>query len=279
MENEFIAKRNNTDLNLYQFGREDCNAGHDYGPSVRDHFLIHFILKGKGIFEDGYKLHQLKKGQGFLIFPGKVTYYQADRVNPWSYLWVGFHGLKAELYMQNCGLTEDNPVFALKNSRKIVKCLQNMIEAKKSGSLKEARLTGLLYLFISYLIEELSTEQHKNEKKSVGQEHISKAIDFISKNFSRKISVSDISDFLGLHRSYLYTIFKNKLDMSPQDYLIKYRINRACRLMENHQLTIGDIARSVGYRDPFVFSRIFKKKMGISPSKYRNSRRLFKEDG
>jgi AraC-like DNA-binding protein len=74
---------------------------------------------------------------------------------------------------------------------------------------------------------------------------------------------------VGLNKNYFSTFFKENIGMTPQQYIIKYRINKACELMENKGLTIGDISRSVGYEDTLGFSKIFKKEKGMSPKKYR----------
>ena len=57
--------------------------------------------------------------------------------------------------------------------------------------------------------------------------------------------------------------------MSPQQYLISYRMEKACRLLDETDLKISDVARSVGYEDEFMFTRMFKNKKGISPSEYK----------
>jgi AraC-like DNA-binding protein len=64
-------------------------------------------------------------------------------------------------------------------------------------------------------------------------------------------------------------IFKKYFNLTPQDFLINFRIEKACSLMQNPELTIGDISRSVGYNDQMLFSRVFKKIKGIPPSRYR----------
>jgi transcriptional regulator GlxA family with amidase domain len=61
------------------------------------------------------------------------------------------------------------------------------------------------------------------------------------------------------------------LKTSPQEYLINFRIEKACELMQANLLSIGDIARSVGYDDPLTFSKVFRKLKGVSPSKFRSS--------
>ena len=74
---------NFVDLGLYQFGREDCAPAHSFGPAIRNHFLFHYILSGKGtlMWQDGKgkeNITHLKAGQGFLISPGQITTYVAD---------------------------------------------------------------------------------------------------------------------------------------------------------------------------------------------------------
>ena len=74
-----------------------------------------------------------------------------------------------------------------------------------------------------------------------------------------------ISANLSLDRKYFSKIFKKELQMSPNEYLINYRLSRACELMETTTLTIAEIAATVGYDNQFSFSRVFKKYKQISP--------------
>ena len=91
---------NFVDLGLYQFGREYCEPAHSYGPAIRNHYLFHYILSGKGTFmwQDGKRRENkavLKAGQGFLISPGQITTYVADDRIPWEYCWLEFDGLRS----------------------------------------------------------------------------------------------------------------------------------------------------------------------------------------
>ena len=81
--------------------------------------------------------------------------------------------------------------------------------------------------------------------------------------------IQEISDHLGINRSYLHRIFKASTDSSLQNYLLDRRIHHACILLQDTELTIQVIAHSVGYPDPLNFSRIFHQKIGMSPSGYR----------
>ena len=266
-----IHRLNHTDLNMYQCGTELCEPCHYYGPAVRDHFLVHYIHSGRGRFCIGDSVFNLQKGQGFLIFPDVVTYYEADAEDPWHYSWVGFHGLKAESYLQQAGLTADQPVFTCDSEEFVSSCFTHMIEARALQEGREIRLLGYLYVFLSQLIEQHGKTRVSLQTGTRKEIYVQKAIEYIEMNYSRKMSISDLSRHIGLDRSYLGSIFKEQLDTSPQDYLINFRMNKACELMKNNVLTIGDISRSIGYDDPLLFSKVFKKHLGVPPREYRKN--------
>lgn len=75
----------NIDAMIYTCGYEDCAPGHSYGPVLRNGYLIHYILKGQGIYKARGKIFRLGPGDAFLICPGELIYYQADMKEPWSY--------------------------------------------------------------------------------------------------------------------------------------------------------------------------------------------------
>lgn len=109
--NIVLGQSNQMDLCLLHFGQEDCSPGHVYGPSVREHYVVHYIIKGSGTFRVDGKNYQLKENQGFLISPQCTVYYQADLENPWVYDWVGFNGIKAGKYLSSIGLNQHQPIF------------------------------------------------------------------------------------------------------------------------------------------------------------------------
>ena len=98
-----------------------------------------------------------------------------------------------------------------------------------------------------------------------------KAVQFIQYNYSRSIDVADIASHVGVSRSHLYRVFMRHLGVSPNEYLIRFRINEACSLLRKKRFSIGEISYSVGFQDQLYFSRQFKKLKGVSPSKYLES--------
>lgn len=267
LEKIYIDEPKHTDMNMYRCGIEDCKGGHFWGPAVRDHYIIHYILGGRGSFTVADNTYTLGKNDGFLICPDTIVHYQADMEEPWSYAWVGFHGFKAAAYLKQAGLDNHNPVFRYERDDFLRDCLMRMIGTKQLSKGKEIRLLGLLYEFLSQLVE--TAETNLTEKNNTKEEYVKKALEYIRMNYSRNISVAEIARNVGLDRSYLYSLFNIFVNASPQEYLINFRMEKACDLMRTASLTIGGIARSVGYDDPLMFSKAFKKVKGLSPREFR----------
>lgn len=260
------------ELDMYHCGIEDCEPSHSFGPAIRDHFLIHYIFSGKGIFQVGDKVYRLSRNQGFLICPNIITFYEADHLEPWTYSWIGFQGYKAEEYLRCAGLSQDNPIFTFADDNSLKPLFLEILQSCNLTRTKDIRLRGLLYIFLSELINNAPKVHVSDSAENRKRSYVDEAISFIQTNYSRPITVALIAKHVGLDRSYLSSIFKATVGVPPQEFLITYRIDKACELMENPALSISDISRSVGYSHPLTFSKIFKRMKGVSPAKYRKYR-------
>ena len=83
---------NNIELSIFNCGIERCAPGQTWGPGIRDHYLIHLVLSGKGVFEVGGRTWEVSQGQLFFARPSQLIRYTADEQQPWEYSWVGFNG-------------------------------------------------------------------------------------------------------------------------------------------------------------------------------------------
>lgn len=268
MNDIHIEMRDSIELNVYHCGMEQCESCHSFGPAVRDHYLIHYVLDGNGTFRTSEATYKLGASEGFLICPGQVTYYEADKDTPWVYAWVGFHGAKAQHYLRLAGLDQARPIFKTTDHETTSSLFRRMVEACALSRSREVRLRGHLYEFLSYLIE-AAPATLDNGGGSRAELYVQKAVEYIQLNYSEKLTVSQIARHIGLDRSYLCSLFKQALDSSPQDFIIRFRIGKARELMEDARLTISNIARSVGYEHPLTFSKTFRRVVGTSPSEYR----------
>lgn len=145
------------DLRLYQSGWEQCAPAHSFGPHVRDHFLFHYIISGKGFLErlseDGSdRQFFLRENQGFLIYPGQENTYAADRKHPWKYVWLEFDGLQAAQRLGKAGLDDAHPIYRPQNRLQGERIQNEMLYIANHPAASALHLTGHLWLFLDALI-------------------------------------------------------------------------------------------------------------------------------
>jgi AraC-like DNA-binding protein len=233
---------------------------------VRDYYKIHYIHSGKGVFRAGGQTYFLSRGQGFLICPDMLAFYRADDLDPWSYSWVAFNGMQVEYYLKRSHLSQTNPIFFSDQEEHIQNCFLEMFRANEQELNKELRMLGALYSFLSVVLDASPVSENNSDAKG---HYVGKALEFIEMNYARSISVEDIACDLRLSRKYVSKLFKESVGLSPQQYIVQYRMTRACTLLKDSQLAISEVAVSVGYADALLFSRMFRRVKGVSPSQFR----------
>ena len=244
---------------------------HSFGPAVKPHYLIHFVLSGKGIFRSRYKEYHLEAGYGFLIEPEELAFYQADEKDPWTYVWVGFAGTEAAHYLSAMGLSGRHPIFKSKHPEELYEVVKDMMEHNTFGMSNDLRRNGQLSIFLSILASDANVVE--NEENDRGNEYVRKAVSFIQSNYCNQIKVTDVADYVCINRSYLYTLFQNYMGMSPQQFLTAFRITKARELLESTDYSIESIALSCGYADALNFTKAFHAMKGMSPSAFRKQAR------
>lgn len=272
-----FPSENLVDLELYQFGREQCAPAHSFGPAARNHFLFHYVLSGAGtlIADDGSadeKTYRISGGQGFMIFPNRITTYIADRNEPWEYVWIEFDGLRVRTVLETSGLSREKPVYRAKFDDLREKMAEEMLYINANRNEPPLHLIGHLYMFIDYLSRSSAAAQPK-QCSPLREFYVHEAMVFIESRYHDDITVEDIAAACGLNRSYFGKIFKQSVGRSPQEFLLSYRMAKAAELLETTRLPVGEVGGMVGYANPLHFSRAFKNENGVSPKDWRNARR------
>jgi AraC-like DNA-binding protein len=99
---------------------------------------------------------------------------------------------------------------------------------------------------------------------------VSKSINFMKQNLKARLSVEDFADQQHLSLSHYSRLFRAKTGTSPNHYFNQLKIQKSCQYLYFSDLNIKEICSEVGFDDPYYFSRLFKKLMGMSPAKYKN---------
>lgn len=111
--------------------------------------------------------------------------------------------------------------------------------------------------------------------QSMSKRYVEETVKYLECHY-RKVKISDTAKYIGINRSYLSGIFKREMGMSPQKYLLDYRMKRGCELLVETTLPITDVAHAIGYENPLTYSKTFKNIFGVSPSFYRRMNTIYR---
>ena len=229
-----------------------------WGPGMRQHYIIHYVLSGEGYFKVNGKLYEIKAQESFIICPYTVVQYYANKENPWSFTWVNFES--HENNVEAFGFQTDNPVRRVQASESLERYFRSLQELDVWKKNKKEAL-GILHSILGLYQDEAASI------KTIEDERLERAVWLIEANYHRtEFSVELLCEMMGINRVTLFRLFKQKWNLSPCQYIINYRIEQAAHLLEMGN-NVTTTAISCGFSDPLYFSKVYKKKMGHSPSK------------
>ncbi|HIR89680.1 MAG TPA: AraC family transcriptional regulator [Candidatus Fimimorpha faecalis] len=262
-----------TEISLTVCGIERCTPDKYYGPCIRNDFHVHFILSGKGTLRVDNTYYNLHRGQIFLIPPDIETYYYSDPSDPWQYTWVSFTGTKAAFYLEKAGLSASSPIRdCYIKPEEFLAITEKILTYHELTISNELFRTAWLYEILALLVysqdKKLREDHYPVQYNYSPEVYVNAAVEYIHHNYSN-VCVSEIANYIGISRSYLTHIFKQKLQVSPQKYLLTYRLEQASHLLRSTNLSIQEVSEKVGYTNPLTFSKIFKNVYGLSPKNYR----------
>lgn len=262
------------DATLLFLGQDQCKSGYIYpGNNIRNNYVLHYIEKGSGLFASAnHQITKLHKGDCFLLPKNVACFYQADTVDPWKYSWIGLDGINVPTLLNQTQLGKNHYLRNVQGSNFFKEYQKIFQTALSSHSLNEDILIkSYIYKMFYFLNTEFSTKSKTVSPQS--NSLLRQSINYLEENFSDShCNINQLAQQLDVSRTYLYSIFKKYLGYSPQQFLLKMRIEKSKHLLKNSKDSVQSIAFQVGYKDEFTFSKAFKRYTGISPSLYRKSK-------
>ena len=254
------------DFIFLNIGNEYCAPGHFNGPKMRDMKIFHYIFSGKGIFECMGKTYHLSANQGFFIEQNVPIYYKADEEDPWHYGWIGIGGKQATSIFNKLFLTPQTPIYYAHPSADLYPAFKNCIYQCKVGTSND--IFAALFSYVAAL--EKNSVRQISSKQKFKPSYAEEAEQYILLNYhSNDVKIEKIADAVGINRRYLTRLFVAKFHCSPQQYLLRLRMERAKSFLQTTNYSVLTVANSVGYPSIDAFSKIYKSYFGCAPSQTR----------
>jgi len=230
-----------------------------------------YCYDGEGWIKLGNKTFTIKAGDAFLFPPNNAHSYGAAAERPWSIFWMHLSGNNTGELMEAVGLNKKGvPVHTVYSEERTA--LFDQIFKTLSKGFSIANLLYANLVLPNYLATFISPNSFNSlaPVPTAENNYINEAISYMQQHFDQKIEVDKISRHVGLSPTIFFRKFKMSTGYTPIAYLNFIKTQKAIQLIHTKQYTISEIGSKVGIDDPYYFSRLFKKQMGVSPKQYMN---------
>ncbi|WP_165452777.1 AraC family transcriptional regulator [Paenibacillus thalictri] len=253
-------------------GRMIAKPNYQSGPRQIRYYNVHFVLEGQVIYAVNGEQITLTKGDLFCLFPNKTFHYKVDPENPKLRMaWIGFDGEGTGSLLRYIGVTEQQPYLCGAALPDLPGTIRELLHIFRRLIINESQYLQFIS-FMYGLFSQLAAASEQN-KPTVNQlAWIQDSEKFMNLNYAEGITVQEVAKHVGLHRTHFSSMFSEKLGISPLQYLQRLRMRNGANLLTETDLSVTEIALSLGYPDLYSFTRAFRKYYGIAPTQFRNSR-------
>ena len=258
-----------SDFYFFNVGYEKCQSSHRFGPSLRDNYIVHFVISGKGRYTVNDTTHHLGVGDFFLIRPNELVDYEADAEDPWEYYWIGFSGTKVKEILHTNGIGAKDYIGQVGAQKELQGKFAYFMESDFFDDAKKLANQALFYDIFSFF-------KIHNENMEMGvrisrtKKYSEAFLLYVGNNYYREdLTIEEIAKSMYLHPAYFSQVIKEELGLTALKYLNLYRMNKASQLLKTTELSVEQIASAVGYQNRHSFTRAFKNRFQSSPTRYK----------
>jgi AraC-like DNA-binding protein len=240
-------------------------------PSGISQNILIYCVEGKGWLDLPTGNQPVGPNQ-YLIIPADMPHtYGADEKNPWTIYWFHFKGIQSSFFaslLSKQFKSFTNDTLFIEERLTIFDSMYKNFESGYS-------LDNLTYASISfqYFLGTLAfTEKFTTAHQAVEKDAVDISIEYMQNHLYMPVTLESLASIVNLSLSHYSSIFRKKTGYSPIVYFNHLKIQHACQFLQFTSLRINEISSKLGIEDPYYFSRLFSKVMGISPMDYRNKK-------
>lgn len=259
------------DLVFMAAGRQECKPSDSSGPKTCSYHMLHFVLKGKVHFYLGGQHYVIGAEQCFYVPEAMNTFYHSDPVDPCTYAWLNFTGDDASEVVRECGMSNVCPVASLPDVEHVWDLIGELLHCYDPTPANDMATRGFMQLIFAMLMRNPNAQSDEQEARESSSENelVQRAVAYVQECADEALNVQMIADALFISRGYLHQLFIKYLHITPQQFVINSKVQKASELLIKTSMPIAKIAELCGYHNQFSFSRAFARESALSPSEYR----------
>ena len=266
-QNEIIRNLYITDIGYYP------NAKFHYRerPHGADQHILIYCLKGSGEAIIEKSKYAIEAGDFFIVPMHTRHTYTADENNPWTIYWIHFKGSISHSLIELFNKQVNGYKGFIKYNDQSLHLFNEMYNQLERGY----GIDNLIYCNMClgyFLTTMIYNDRYDPQAQLKHKDVLDKAIDFLGDNIGEMLTLEKMASAVNLSPSHFSFLFKKKMGFSPIEYFNHLKVQRACQYLLFTDLRVREIAMELGIEDPYYFTRMFTKVMGLSPNNYREKK-------
>jgi AraC-like DNA-binding protein len=230
-------------------------------------YQISYITKGQGVLETRDQSFEIKAGTVFTILPGQWHRYRPDPATGWDEYYVGFDGRYVSNIFNQPFFKNSGNAFRVGHNIMLLNSFKDIIEKVKGEHPGyQQQLAGRVMNILGEIVSVVKNQEF--EGKEI-EKRIREAQFDIRERLDQSLNMEIFAGRYQMSYSYFRKLFKTYTGLSPVQYHLQLRLQRARDLLSSTNKSVKEIAFSLGFESQFHFSKIYKKKFGIAPKKSR----------
>lgn len=247
-----------------------------YYPQARDHAaertehddnLLIYCVRGRAALTVESREHTVHGGQVVMLRQGLTHRYRADDEDPWTIYWVHFSGSRAADYLRR---SDGNPFEVVVNVGILTKVMTDF------GALLDARHSTYphaAFVHAANNLKQLVCYLAMPRPEAAEADIVDRANALMLERLSFGITLDELAEAVHLSRHHFARRYRALTGTAPLARFNQIRMDRACQMLDGTSHSISTVADKLGFEDPYYFSRLFRRVVGLSPSQYRRVRR------
>lgn len=251
-------------------GRELCSTDYRIERRAFSYNAIEFVSAGKGTLRINKNSYELHPGIVFCYGPETPHTIETNPDTPLVKHFIDFTGKELVRLIDTTILGKGIPLYTSRPFR-LRNLFENLIEAGNTPSRNRNAQCLLLLKMLILTIDDTAIDTHS--AASLAWQTYLRCRQHIEAHFLQIESVEDAASQCNIDKAYLARLFKRFTEESPGKLLVQLKMNKAAELLGNHNMLVKEVAKEVGYIDPYHFSRVFKRVYGIPPETFSHAAR------
>jgi len=243
------------------------------GPRITPYYYLLFVLDGEGTFIQSGRTYPLRKNDMFCLFPQVTHEYYTMPDAPLHEAFFAFDGKQALQLLERIGLRPQSPHASDALTDEVAGKLQEFFDLAVQPERQQSDLARLAVFH--QIFDLLSRRAGLNADSAPGHSAswLQRGLEYLQIHYAGGITIDRVAEYVGVDRTHFTKTFRKTYGMPPMKYIQQLKMNEAMLLLDQTGYNLAEIAHSVGYPDPFSFSKAFKKYTGLSPSAYRSRKK------